>query len=262
MLDNSSNPFWFVVYGIAQFMKESGGTLPVSGSLPDMHSTSDMYISLQQVFQRKAKLDREAVQGHIQQLLSRKQLPASFVTEEFINLVCTHFRSSCIMAYTSISEEYKQSSASTRASIFEAFDAIVETCAGTQARLHECQQSPILWYMLLQSRENFHAKFHRYPGESTDAGSSFEEDASNLYEIVLNLVHRVSIPVSTFQPFLTKRHCDEIVRFANIELHVVAALLGGVAAQESVKIITGQYVPIKSTYVYNSHGGFSEVFDV
>ena len=44
-------------------------------------------------------------------------------------------------------------------------------------------------------------------------------------------------------------HAKELTRYGNAELHNVASVLGGVASQEAVKIITGQYVPLDNTYV-------------
>ena len=42
-------------------------------------------------------------------------------------------------------------------------------------------------------------------------------------------------------------------RFGGSELHTVSAFMGGVAAQEVIKVITGQFVPINNTFIYNAH---------
>ena len=44
----------------------------------------------------------------------------------------------------------------------------------------------------------------------------------------------------------------EVCRFGGSELHSVAAFMGGVAAQEVIKLITRQFVPVNNTYVYNA----------
>lgn len=51
--------------------------------------------------------------------------------------------------------------------------------------------------------------------------------------------------------FLSKSHAVEITRYGGGELHNISALIGGMAAQESVKILTHQYVPLNNTYIYN-----------
>jgi len=48
-----------------------------------------------------------------------------------------------------------------------------------------------------------------------------------------------------------RAHAQEIVRYGGIELHNISALIGGIAAQEAVKVITHQFVPLNNTYVYN-----------
>ena len=40
-------------------------------------------------------------------------------------------------------------------------------------------------------------------------------------------------------------------RYGAAELHSVAAFMGGCAAQEVIKIVTRQFVPINNTYIYN-----------
>lgn len=41
-------------------------------------------------------------------------------------------------------------------------------------------------------------------------------------------------------------------RYGAAELHSVAAYMGGAAAQEVIKLITHQFVPINNTYIYNA----------
>ena len=48
-----------------------------------------------------------------------------------------------------------------------------------------------------------------------------------------------------------RAHAQEIVRYGGIELHNISALIGGIAAQEAVKVVTHQFVPLNNTYVYN-----------
>ena len=32
----------------------------------------------------------------------------------------------------------------------------------------------------------------------------------------------------------------------------MAAFMGGAAAQEAIKVVTGQFVPVNNTYIYNA----------
>ena len=41
-------------------------------------------------------------------------------------------------------------------------------------------------------------------------------------------------------------------RYGAAELHSVASFMGGVAAQEVIKVLTAQFVPINNTFIYNA----------
>lgn len=47
------------------------------------------------------------------------------------------------------------------------------------------------------------------------------------------------------------KYISEIQRSHNMELHSVAAWLGGSASVESLKILTLQYVPVDNTIIYD-----------
>lgn len=47
--------------------------------------------------------------------------------------------------------------------------------------------------------------------------------------------------------FIVRFRC----RYGAAELPSVAAFLGGVVAQEAVKIITEQFIPMNNTFIYN-----------
>lgn len=49
-------------------------------------------------------------------------------------------------------------------------------------------------------------------------------------------------------------------RYGAAEIHTVAAFIGGCAAQEVIKLVTGQYVPLNNTFVFNAMTTVSETF--
>ena len=44
----------------------------------------------------------------------------------------------------------------------------------------------------------------------------------------------------------------EIARYGDSQIHAVGAVLGGIASQELIKIITGQYLPMTKPLVYDA----------
>lgn len=52
---------------------------------------------------------------------------------------------------------------------------------------------------------------------------------------------------------------QEVVRAGGGELHNVSALTGGMVAQEVIKIITKQYIPVDNTCVFDGIGSRCQV---
>ena len=52
----------------------------------------------------------------------------------------------------------------------------------------------------------------------------------------------------------------ELVRCGAGELHAVAAVMAGMAAQEAIKLLTCQFVPLSGTLVYNAMAATTSVF--
>lgn len=46
---------------------------------------------------------------------------------------------------------------------------------------------------------------------------------------------------------------DEMCRYGASELHVIASLIGGITAQEVIKLITHQYISLDNTFVFDGH---------
>lgn len=46
-------------------------------------------------------------------------------------------------------------------------------------------------------------------------------------------------------------YVHEICRCGAAELHAVASYMGGVIAQEIIKLVTAQYVPFTDVFIYN-----------
>lgn len=52
----------------------------------------------------------------------------------------------------------------------------------------------------------------------------------------------------------------EMCRCAAGELHAVAAVVGAIAAQEAIKLLTGQFVPVEGALIYNAMACTTSVF--
>lgn len=68
-------------------------------------------------------------------------------------------------------------------------------------------------------------------------------------EAIMRLVGEQAPLVATNDRYM--KTAQEVSRAAGGELHNTSALLGGMAAQEMIKIITKQYVPIDNTCIFD-----------
>ena len=92
-----------------------------------------------------------------------------------------------------------------------------------------------------------------------DTLNTLEDDkaaiSSNLLEMAQK--HTFSFELTEWEEAI-----HEMIRSGNVELHNMAAILGGMASQEIIKLITHQYIPMNNTLVYDGIHSTSTVIQV
>ena len=226
--------FWFLVAALKVFMENEGaGSLPLTGNLPDMTATTEYYIELQQIYQARAAEDLSAFKRHLANLLETHGREATSIPDEMVDrfvknspcLECVRFRP--------LHEEY---------SLTRPSDAVMESFWEIPEEKHS--QNPLLWYVLLRAVDRFQATHGKYPG-SEDA--TLDSDAAEVHRIAESIAKTLRVP----EGVLSENHAQEISRYGACEPHAVAAVVGGVVAQEAVKLITHQFLPFNNTLVFN-----------
>jgi NEDD8-activating enzyme E1 regulatory subunit len=143
-------------------------------------------------------------------------------------------------------------------------------------------QSPLLWYLGYEACQRFFLVHDRYPGTPppTPMASSSEDDMdaiavdSDDFDYLQDVEALQACLMSTVQKYKLQDHpiilsnvlapsmdlATEYVRYGQAEIHTIASIVGGVASQEAVKLITGQYVPMNNTYFYNGIASTAGVY--
>ena len=126
-------------------------------------------------------------------------------------------------------------------------------------------QTPLLWWIALRACDAFYDRHQHYPGKH-DQLLALDADANEVH----NCMIQIATSMGLAEVDLIKEHvldqtrgkdlAREVVRYDEAEIHTVAAVVGGVASQEAVKLITGQYVPLDDTYVYNGIASTAGVY--
>ena len=228
LISPDTNDFWLLARAVKEFVANEGcGRLPLRGSIPDMTSSSDLYVSLQRAYQTKAREDMEHVSEHLGQLLVSNNKPPNSISEETIKLFCRNCAFLRVVRYRSIEAELQCPS----------IDEL--------RRFLENPDSDLVYYVLLRAAEQYYTVFKCYPGSG---GGPVEEDVSQLKTMVANLLQQWGLSMY----MIRDDHIVEFCRYGGGEIHSIAAYIGGVAAQEVIKILTKQYIPLNNSYVYNA----------
>ncbi|KAG2486394.1 hypothetical protein HYH03_014972 [Edaphochlamys debaryana] len=293
-----SDEFWVLVAALRAFVEGEGqGTLPLEGSIPDMHATTDLYLKLQAVYREKAERDTAAVEAHVRQILGRLGRPADSISRETIKLYCRHARHLRCVRYRSLAEECSPETARG-----EALAAALRAGGGSGGRgggdlgAPPCCDGAL--YVLLRAADRFFAQTGRYPGApaalSPGAGASEVDPADDiplLRQAAMQVLSDAglgpnprkspdsgaggglgglgggggagggSLP-GTAAGAINEDLLAEVCRAGAAELHVVAAFMGGVAAQEAIKLVTRQFVPVAGTLIVNSMAATTTVLEL
>jgi hypothetical protein len=98
---NTSN-FWILTKAIKEFIDSEGnGQMPVGGEVPDMTSTTESYVKLQQIYHDKAIADLNAVSQRVAAILSSIGAPVNKIdrseSELESRLVCFEMIFVCLI---------------------------------------------------------------------------------------------------------------------------------------------------------------------
>ncbi|KAK9367806.1 hypothetical protein V1509DRAFT_625390 [Lipomyces kononenkoae] len=237
-LHEDSTNFWILVRAAADFVVKEGN-LPLSGTLPDMKADSVGYIALQNVYRRKAVQDWNWVKQRVSELLSALNRPAGAISDDEVETFCKFSRYIVVVDGRSLEQEYNP-----------------ETAKATKI-LSDLEEENGLMpiYVGFRAVEIFEERNGRFPGMLEDT----KDDENELERIAVEIVKNLggdSLGEATISVL------KEFVRAGGAELHNIASLLGGFGAQEVVKLITRQYVPMTNTVVFDGIQSKSSVWEL
>ncbi|KAI9596629.1 NEDD8-activating enzyme E1 regulatory subunit [Syncephalis fuscata] len=250
-LSPQSSNFWILLRAVRDFTEstEGAGLLPLSGVLPDMKADTERYVALQQIYRQKAQSDYQAVQRYARHYLTQLNLPIEQIDNEEILTFCKHSAFLQVIRYRSLSDEY----------------IINPPVQLLNSELLD-NFSEAIRYIMFRASEQFYQRYQRYPGQlinnenSNEDKRAVEEDVFLLTQITNELLALWHI--TNISPDLLTDNIHEWCRYGHAELHNIAALMGGITAQEIIKLITHQYIPLNNTCIYNGVRGSIQSFEL
>ena len=234
--------FWLMAAAVNAFVNSEGkGMLPTNGAIPDMTTHTETYVALQQVYQAQAAADLSAVMAHLQHITMQESLSLDLIDHERLKIFCKNAQHIALLSYRSMEDEYET--------------GLVKTSTITSA-LDDGASAGTL-YVLLRSAEAFYAQRSHWPG-----ANDVESDVPVFKYFVGDVLKDLNISFGNSPCPISDDWIHEFCRWGGGELHSIAALIGGVAAQEAIKAITQQYIPLNNTFIFNGANGSASVLEI
>lgn len=112
--------------------------------------------------------------------------------------------------------------------------------------------SCVKWLVVMRAFENLRVQ-GQTPGE---------DDANSDAEYALMRKDCDAVTASIEQQPIEEKYLREILRYGMSKVHNISAYMGGVAAQECLKLLIQQYMPINHTFVFDGIHGRGSTFDL
>ncbi|KAF4125351.1 amyloid beta precursor protein binding protein 1 [Geosmithia morbida] len=211
--ESTKSSFWIITGAVKKFY-EAHGVLPLPGSLPDMKAQSHVYIQLQNIYKNKARQDASEVLSTV-----RNTPGGADVDPQEVELFCTNAR--FIKLINSPNDKARTLAQITEQ---ELGNDEIASISGPEMPL-----SLVPIYLALSA-------------------TAHADEAPTAEAIMVSITQRV--PEAANKERIVKA-AQEVSRTFGNELHNVSAAIGGMVAQEMIKIITKQYIPIDNTCIYD-----------
>ena len=229
-----------LLQGLDKFLVNHANQPPVQGNIPDMTASTELYVKLQNAYREQGEKD----------LAEMRVLVPDCVSDDELANFCGNVYNLDLFQPRTMQQEYNEV---TPDDIAE--DLAMSTMEGDERPEH----SPLLWYLSFRACQLFFLKEGRYPGVLDD----YEQDIPILQNCIETAVQRSKLQDNDLVKATLLKSTDyatELTRYGNAEIHNIASVVGGVASQEAVKLITGQYVPFDNCYVFNGVASIGGVY--
>ncbi|EEH48909.2 uncharacterized protein PADG_04988 [Paracoccidioides brasiliensis Pb18] len=254
-LTATSGNFWIIASAVKSFYTNHN-VLPLPGSLPDMKTKSEDYISLQNIYKSKARKDVAEVVVTVRALESQlgRDTPASQISEREIETFCKNASSIKVICGRDIPILDSTADLTTLRSIRDSLqlsDSLIHIFIALQ-----------ILDTLVSEYQNTASQTQSQPPSSPSLPSLLDQarNWSAAQSKLLSLLQVDGQPLDDeIQSRITKA-VQETIRAGPGELHTISALAGGFVAQEALKVLTRQYVPLDNTCVFDGIESRAEMF--
>ncbi|KAJ5690765.1 hypothetical protein N7462_005157 [Penicillium macrosclerotiorum] len=245
-----SADFWVIASAINLFYTVHG-VLPLPGSLPDMKAQSADYVALQNIYKDKARQDVKEVSATVRQLETQLGRAAPQILEREIEVFCKNAAHIKVVRGRPLPHLREGCDAETLATIRSQFGM-------AQLGMPESLISVFIATQVLD------AVVDEVQNSGQQGGQRSVDDealwASHTERILALLTRDDPTPLDQETLESIDRAIQELRRAESGELHNISSLTGGLVAQEALKVLTRQYVPLDNTCVFDGARSRSEMY--
>lgn len=246
----ASANFWIIAHAIRNF-HSNNAALPLPGALPDMKARSADYIQLQNIYKAKARKDLSEVMQDVRSVEKRLGRQSA-IEEKEIEAFCKGAAFVKLVKGRPIR-----------------FRDAPDQMDWTDRAKYLCQElqdeESLLPIYLCFLAYDWHVKTRDGQKPITPDIEAPEATAKAMVDYTTDLLNHIAKSCGgafDLEPASEKIEAvaAEMARAGGGELHNISALTGGMVAQEVIKIITKQYVPVDNTCVFDGITSKTAVF--
>ena len=224
---------------------ETYKNFPLCGNIPDMISSTKNFIELKRIYDNKAKEDRKLMKNIIDEYLKENNFENKIVnliknsnennndSVDIIDILNKNWPETSLFIYPNPKEEKNGKNLNEND-----FD-------------EEFQKKNFVIYLLFRAQEKFYLKYKKFPGEN----ENFKDDFNLLkdeFEDEIKLLDKFPFDINSISN--VNDYIFEFCRFGHSYLPPCVSIIGDIASQEIIKLITYQFETVNNTIIYDGIG--------
>ena len=240
---NNYMKLFFIYFITLKKFFDKNKTYPLCGSIPDMISSTKNFIGLKQIYNTKSKNDHKEMRDMINnEIKENKNLTEQEKTE--LDKLVNNLSNDQIDIVDILNKNWPQ------ASLFVYPDNGGEEEAKNfdpDQFDEQFQQLNFVWYLLFRASDKFMNKNKRYPGQNVD---DFKKDVPELFGLLKDEFNKLSAKPELGNE-LNEDNTFEFCRMGAGYVPPVVSIIGSIASQEIIKLITYQFETVNNTIIYD-----------
>ena len=245
-LFNKSNNYmklFFIYFITLKKFFEKNKTYPLCGSIPDMISNTANFIGLKQIYNTKAKNDHKEMREMINKELKENPNLSNEDKTDLDKLI-NNLTNNQIDIVDILNKNWPQVSLF----VYPNNDTEEEAKNFDPDQIDEdFEKLNFVWYLLFRASDKFVTKNKRYPGQNVD---DFKKDIPELFGLLKEEYNKLSVKPELGN-HLNEDNVFEFCRMGKGYVPPIVSIVGSMASQEIIKLITYQFETVNNTIIYD-----------